>query len=166
VAALGVSRSAPKLPARPDTKYTMANRADPMYRSRTEPTMYSTYMLEAMCRMPKCRNDDDTSRHHSPAATSGASSHSFWASGVRDALLQPMPPPILLVTRKMATLTAIRARVTHGSLGSLKPACGVRVRRPAHSGQRRPTGVWVTHSGQMGRPQLAHARPVSRAGWR
>jgi hypothetical protein len=35
-----------------------------------------------------------------------------------------------------------------------------------HSGQRMPTGVAVMQSVQMGRPQLEHATPVSRPGWR
>jgi hypothetical protein len=35
-----------------------------------------------------------------------------------------------------------------------------------HSGQRIPTGVGVMQSGQIGRPQLEQATPVSRSGWR
>jgi hypothetical protein len=40
------------------------------------------------------------------------------------------------------------------------------VRCLAHSGQRMPTEVGVMQSGQIGRPQLEHATPVSRLGWR
>jgi hypothetical protein len=41
-----------------------------------------------------------------------------------------------------------------------------RVRWPAHSGQRIPTGVGVMHSGQIGRPHEEQETPVSRPGWR
>jgi hypothetical protein len=41
-----------------------------------------------------------------------------------------------------------------------------RVRWPAHSGQRMPTGVCVMQSGQIGRPQFEQLTPVSRRGWR
>jgi hypothetical protein len=40
------------------------------------------------------------------------------------------------------------------------------VRWLAHSGQRIPTGVGVMQSGQIGRPQLEQATPVSREGCR
>jgi hypothetical protein len=40
------------------------------------------------------------------------------------------------------------------------------VRCREHSGQRIPTGVGVMQSGQIGRPQLEHATPVSRPGCR
>jgi hypothetical protein len=40
------------------------------------------------------------------------------------------------------------------------------VRCLAHSGQRIPTDVTVMQSGQIGRPQLEQATPVSRSGWR
>jgi len=36
----------------------------------------------------------------------------------------------------------------------------------AHSGQRMPTDVDVMQSGQIGRPQLEQATPVSRLGCR
>jgi hypothetical protein len=40
------------------------------------------------------------------------------------------------------------------------------LRRPAHSGQRIPTGVATMQSGQIGRPQFEQATFVSRPGWR
>jgi hypothetical protein len=41
-----------------------------------------------------------------------------------------------------------------------------RVRWPAHSGQRTPTGVCRMQTGQIGRPQFEQLTFVSRSGWR
>jgi hypothetical protein len=39
-------------------------------------------------------------------------------------------------------------------------------RRPAHSGQRIPTGLEIMHLVQIGRPQFEHWTRVSSSGWR
>ena len=57
-----------------------------------------------------------------------------------------------------STKRALVRRTTRGGL--------TRLRVPAWSGQRRPTGAGVMHSVQMGRPHSEHESPVSRSGWR
>jgi hypothetical protein len=57
------------------------------------------------------------------------------------------------------------ACVATGALGPPR-TWWTRVRSREHSGQRMPTGVDVMQSGQIGRPQLEQATPVSRDGWR
>ena len=74
----------------------------------------------------------------------------------------------------MATLTAMRMRVTGANVADIRRcACttgrgprGLRAALPAWSGQRIPTGAIVMHSVQIGRPHSEHERPVSRSGWR
>src|SRR6201987_4765646 len=73
-----------------------------------------------------------------------------------------------LSARNAATLAMMSAYVTRGTLAA-EPTERIRVtlvRCLEHSGQRMPTGVGVMQSGQMGRPQLEQATPVSREGWR
>ena len=77
------------------------------------------------------------------------------------------------VTTNIATLTAIRLRVTtpHRRPAACRPPPRLAARTEAwpsrtHSGHWNPTEAGIMHSGQIGRSHRAQAMPVGRSGWR
>ena len=105
------------------------------------------------------------SRYHSPFCTAGPQSASRLPRELSEPPPRP-PPDSWLVSMKTTTLAAMIAYVTRGSLPIMNAGAETRVRWPAHSGQRTPTGVCRMQSGQIGRPQLEQVTAVSRSGCR
>ena len=72
------------------------------------------------------------------------------------------------MTKNATTQTTISEMVTTGASVPAWTAAAARLPgvRPAHSGQRIPTGLAVMQSVQIGRPQPEQETPVSRPGCR
>jgi hypothetical protein len=125
---------------------------------------------------PMCRNAAVNTRHHSPKRLTPYG-HCERASNTGDRELAsgeyPFEAAETAVTRNIATLIAIRVRVTapHRRPAACSPlprrgprteACPART----HSGHWKPTDAGTMHSGQIGRPQRVQEMPVGRSGCR
>src|ERR671910_3470771 len=113
---------------------------------------------------PACRKPLVTIRYHPPwSATAGPSSPPSLIS-LPPPSSEAAPPPPPISARNTITLSAINAYVPYGVPDRRSGRVRARVRCPAHSGQRIPTGESYMQSGQIGRPQREHLTFVSRFG--
>ena len=58
-------------PATPERRYAMANPTEPTKRSAGRPSPHKTSMFMPRCTTPKCRNMQDSKRHHCPFMVRG-----------------------------------------------------------------------------------------------
>ena len=130
---------------------------------------YSASMFSTMCVTDRCRNPLETTRHHSPPATSiGTSSEPL---KMLDPRKSDSEPACAATARNTSTFRPMSAYVIRGCAPCFAPAM-VRATATRAAGrdsatqarQWKPTDAGVRQEGHAGRPHREQRRFVGRSG--